>query len=65
MHGADILHYIKGEVLSQIQRLTHYEPTFPPFLDTLHYYITLLHYLHSTILLTTTTNTTYTTTYLY
>jgi hypothetical protein len=52
---ANILYYIKGEVLSQIQRLTHYEPAFLPFFDTLHYYIKLLHYLHYTILLTTTT----------
>jgi hypothetical protein len=43
MHRANILHYIKGEVLSQTQRPTHYEPAFLTSLDTLHYYITL-HY---------------------
>jgi hypothetical protein len=50
MHRANILHYIKGEVLSQIQRPTHYEPAFLPSL------VTLLHYTTTQLTLHYTTN---------
>jgi hypothetical protein len=40
---------LRREVLPQTQRQTHYEPTFFPFLATLHYYIiTLLTLLYTT-----------------